>query len=97
MIHTFIHTGNLRATVFCVLDVNRLLRGKKFYVHVRSGNARLNKIKHDFFKPLNFSNPLINQCSQDFPGGAVVKNPPASAGDTGSSPGLGRSHMPRSN
>ena len=31
-----------------------------------------------------------------FPGGAVVKNPPASAGDTGSSPGLGRSHMPRS-
>ena len=28
-----------------------------------------------------------------FPGGAVVKNPPASAGDTGSSPGPGRSHM----
>ena len=33
----------------------------------------------------------------DFPGGAVVKNPPANAGDTGSSPGPGRSHMPRSN
>ena len=33
----------------------------------------------------------------DFPGGAVVKNPPADAGDTGSSPGPGRSHMPRSN
>ena len=32
-----------------------------------------------------------------FPGGTVVKNPPAKAGDTGSSPGLGRSHMPRSN
>ena len=32
-----------------------------------------------------------------FPGGAVVKNPSANAGDTGSSPGLGRSHMPRSN
>ena len=27
----------------------------------------------------------------------MVKNPPANAGDTGSSPGLGRSHMPRSN
>ena len=26
----------------------------------------------------------------------MVKNPPAKAGDTGSSPGLGRSHMPRS-
>ena len=32
-----------------------------------------------------------------FPGGTVVKNPPANAGDTGSSPGPGRSHMPQSN
>ena len=31
-----------------------------------------------------------------FPGGAVVENLPANAEDTGSSPGLGRSHMPRS-
>ena len=33
----------------------------------------------------------------DFPGGAVVKNPPANAGDTGLILGPGRSHMPRSN
>ena len=33
----------------------------------------------------------------DFLVGAVVGNPPAIAGDTGSSPGLGRSHMPRTN
>ena len=32
-----------------------------------------------------------------FPGGTVVKNPPANAGHMGSSPGLGRSHMPQSN
>ena len=32
-----------------------------------------------------------------FPGGAVVESPPANAGDKGSSPGLGRSHVPRSN
>ena len=32
-----------------------------------------------------------------FPGGAVVENLPANAGHRGSSPGLGRSHMPRSN
>ncbi|XP_054946356.1 centrosomal protein of 112 kDa isoform X9 [Physeter macrocephalus] len=32
-----------------------------------------------------------------FPGGAEVENLPASTGDTGSSPDLGRSHMPRSN
>ena len=34
---------------------------------------------------------------RDFRGGAVVKNPPANAGDMGSSPGPGRSHIPRSN
>ena len=32
-----------------------------------------------------------------FPGGAVVKNPPANAGDMGSSPGPGRSHTSQSN
>ena len=32
-----------------------------------------------------------------FPGGAAVENLPANAGDTGSSPDLGRSHMPQSN
>ena len=33
---------------------------------------------------------------EGFPGGAVVENLPANAGDTGSSPGLGRSHVLRS-
>ena len=33
---------------------------------------------------------------EGFPGGAVVGNLPASAGDTSSSPGLGGSHMPQS-
>ena len=42
---------------------------------------------------LNFK----NNNNGDFPGGAVVKNPPANAGDMGSSPGPGRSHMPWSN
>ena len=35
--------------------------------------------------------------TRGFPGGAVVKNPPANAGDMGLSPGPGRSHMPWSN
>ena len=35
--------------------------------------------------------------NRGFPGGAVVENLPASAGDTGSIPGLGKSHMPQSN
>ena len=50
----------------------------------------------------------VKKAPGDFPGGAVVKNPPANAGatgsspgpvnagDTGSSPGPGRSHMLRS-
>ena len=38
-----------------------------------------------------------NRSYKGFPGGAVVKNPPANAGDTGSSPGPGRSRMPWSN
>ena len=54
-----------------------------------------------------FKNPLVpngfviiivfKNHLRDFPGGAVVKNPPASAGDTGSSPGPGRSHVLQSN
>ena len=47
-----------------------------------------NKLSKDFLK---------NGPHQGFPGGAVVKNPPANAGDTGLSPGPGRSHMPWSN
>ena len=38
----------------------------------------------------------VQKLIQGFPGGAVVKNPPANAGDEDSSPGLVRSHMPRS-
>ena len=40
---------------------------------------------------------LLQKSFQGFPGGAVVESLPDNAGDTGSSPGLGRSHMPRSN
>ena len=39
----------------------------------------------------------VSQKERGFPGGAVVENLPANAGDTGSSPGLGGSHMSRSN
>ena len=46
--------------------------------------------------PLAFS-PQNKINTWGFPGGAVVESLPANAGDTGSSPGLGGSHMPRSN
>ena len=42
---------------------------------------------------------IIKRCTQDCPGGTVDKdkNPPANAGDTGSTPGPGRFHTPQSN
>ena len=40
---------------------------------------------------------LYRDHTRDFPGGAVYKNLPANAGDTGLILGLGRSHMPWSN
>ena len=50
-----------------------------------------------FIGSRNGSLQLKSLLSGDFSGGAVVKNPPANAGDMGSSPGPGRSHMPWSN
>ena len=38
-----------------------------------------------------------NAFLRGFPGGTVVKSPPANAGDMGSSPGPEGSHMPRCN
>ena len=62
------------------------------------GNA---EDQHAHEKMLNITNHQGNENQnhneRGFPGGAVVENLPANAGDTGSSPGLGRSHIPRSN
>ena len=46
---------------------------------------------------LNSIGLFKNMFLQGFPGGTVVKSLPANAGDTGSSLGQGRSHMPQSN
>ena len=40
---------------------------------------------------------VLKTLTEGFPGGAVVENLPANAGDMGSSPGLGRSHVLGSN
>ena len=50
-----------------------------------AGHLIITSTSHHYIKKLS-----------GFPGGAVVENLPANAGDTGPSPGLGRSHMPRS-
>ena len=52
--------------------------------------------KHPHNLIMNMFVPLKKTLYPGFPGGAVVKNPPANAGDMGLSPGPARSHMPRS-
>ena len=57
--------------------------------------------QHHLLKRLSFLivyswHPCQKLVVWGFPGGAVVENLPANAGEPGSSPGLGRSHMPRS-
>ena len=57
------------------------------------------KIPLSVFGNMSRPNSMVTKYKKNswgFPGGAVVENLPANAGDTGSSPGLGRSHMPRS-
>ena len=69
-------------------------RKKKSQKHRKHETNRNHKVRQN--QSPNISKITINICG-GFPGGAVVENLPANAGDTGSSPGLGRSHMPRSN
>ena len=52
--------------------------------------------KKDFFTK-NWREINDKTKERDFPGGTVVENLPADAGDTGLSPGLGRSYLPPSN
>ena len=78
----------------------------KYKIEPETAEAQSLKCNSDFNDPYSFKQLTQFQIlyrklkiciSRGFPGGAGVKNPPANAGDTGSSPGLGRSHMPRSN
>ena len=55
------------------------------------------KLKNCSFIHSQWNTMQLLKRMRSFPGGTVVKNPGTNAGDTGSSPGLGRSHMPRSN
>ena len=68
------------------------------------GTTRLGKmcymvllLRYSIFFGENKAKTGNDQRIRDFPGGAVVENLPANAGDVGSSPGPGRSHMLRSN
>ena len=70
--------------------------------HVMGQNSHLSLGEVKFLTTLNyFTIKLIlkrkKERKKGFPGGSVVKNSPANAGDMGLIPGLGGSHMPQSN
>ena len=68
------------------------------YIHTHTHTHTLTYIHtHIHIHTLKYYSTIKKYEILDFPGGAVVQNPPANAGDTGSSPGPGRSHMLRSN
>ena len=78
-------------------------RHEKPISDIRIGKVKLSLFADDIImdlgspkKSMAKPNKIIRD-SMGFPGGTVVKNPPANAGDTDSSRGLGRSHMLRSN
>ena len=58
-------------------------------IHFHTAKETINKMKR---QTVLWEKIFANHTSdKGFPGGSVVKNPPASAGDTGSGPGLERS------
>ena len=70
---------------FVKISVEAILRKLKFKVYNILSRTMKNQKKKK------------NHIGGYFPGGAVVRNPSANAGDMGSSPGPGGSHMAWSN
>ena len=64
----------------------------KWYSHFRKQLEISNEVKYTL--TIWPRNEYLGIHTRGFPGGSVVKNPPASAGDVGSAPGWGRSASP---
>ena len=63
--------------------------------HSRSSKVFRSSVPEIGWRPNTYF--LFKNTISDFPGDPVVKNPPASSGDTGFIPGLGRFHVPGGN
>ena len=72
------------------MDIIRNAKSKTFLASILGP-----LILSQYFVCFNEKNKIKQHA--DFPGGTVVKNPPANAGEMGSTPGPGRSHMLQSN
>ena len=77
------------------MTVGQVLKDLSVGVKLKQDRRNVPGKKTEKNKVIRFANKdFITQVES--PGGTVVENLPANAGDTGSSPGLGGSHMPRS-
>ena len=82
---------------FLFLTFHFMLEYRFFFPKVNNWTLMNNSGKSVCAQICRYKTYIKNEQKEGFPGGAVVKNPPANARDTGLSPGLGRSHMPQSN
>ena len=94
--------GNLPKKEFRVVTVNMIqYLGKRIEAQIKKMqemfNKELEELKNKQTEINNTITEMKNTLEGGFPGGAVVENLPANAGDMGSSPGLGGSHMPWTN
>ena len=83
-------------SAFVLVDTFAMIHVVSIYSHCSSSCTWLTNLG---MEPIGMVKRILLIKNEDwgFPGGAVVENLPANAGDMGSSPGLGRSHMPWSN
>ena len=88
-------------TLYLKYTEESINKHKKSFLHTYKNHKYPKIIKDHHLLGAGVEEGSIKKSNQNeeqgFPGGTVVKNPPAYAGDTGSIPGLGRSHMPLSN
>ena len=77
--------------------------GTHAHTHTHTRTHTHNDLKGNFISDSRFptewlpKSQRIRVLRKGFPGGSVVKNLPANAGDTGLIPDLERSHVPQSN
>ena len=66
-------------------------------MHTNAHSSTIYNCQHMEATQISIDKGMDKEDVGGFPGGAMVENLPANAGDTGLSPGLGRSHMLWSN
>ena len=80
----------------CFCEPKTALKYKIYFLLKITTLDKQNVIALGLLKWFQIPTEDLKKIHEDFPGGPVVKNPPANARDTGSIPGPGRSSMPQS-